>query len=153
MKHIRTFEGSRKKLNNEIELRKKYNNLIPGMYIIFSYSRFYWKLRRDVNYLIIGRLLKNNERRTFSDGQGNYYDEYTCEIEIIDYISDTMESYAFGQNDIFYNKDFNLEKIKIFYSSSSFNDVQDEYNKTKQKDMYLEWIDHSTNADINKYNI
>lgn len=143
MKYIKEFEGKTKKdiLQKKINL---YNEFIPGTYLIFSFSRYSWSLKKMTNYLIFSQIISIK-----NESSGEYFSTKLA-VRMLDYEFDFEEinnKYIIDNILELYINDKNIKKL---YNTTSLKDAEYKYNQIRYTEPYKTW---KINRDSSKYNL
>lgn len=147
MKYIKTYEKVKNKIKIDIELRNKLNQLIPGMFIIYTRHKLMdWKTGNTIDVLSLARIRETRVQHyynNYGEEDGLYTDVY---LNVIDHIaSGNAGSIPLGDN---WFKIDEVLKNKL-YMTSSFNDAQSKFEELKSQ-YYENW---EIEKNINKFNL
>ena len=87
MKHLKTYEGVKNKMNLNIELKNKINYLPPGMFIIYTSTRYNFSIREYVKMLTLGKIQRINTEHDSNNFGDEILNTYVY-IDLVDFISD-----------------------------------------------------------------
>lgn len=144
MKHLKTYEGVKSKMNFNIELRNKMNKFSPGMFIIYTITKYNFSASKYVKMLVLGRIQRTEIEHNKNKFDDEILDTYV-HIVLCDFISDieTETIQATDKVPIDY-----LINNKL-YITSSIEDIKTKFEELKPQYQEQWLIDQSAN----KYNL